>query len=288
MSEVRKPYVKLWAAEALLSDNLADLSDHEERIYWRLLMVASLEEERWFTHETPGLHRKCCTTSAKFARAVTKFISFGMVERTDDGRIFIVNGPKWNEATDRKRAPSDSPEATRERQSRHRETRRHEDVTSRDIAVSRGHIEKEKEKEKEEEKEEERAGARVPTAGAAGDDLPIEAREIRDLVLSRLPTKFQRDALVWEEATQFGQDFAGMHTEVCTAIEECRRTPESKGGGVLPFPQRLRRYLPPPTATVQRFVESGLFSPTGVYVGKPVWEDEADAAAQSPAPQVAS
>jgi hypothetical protein len=56
----------------------------------------------------------------------------------------------------------------------------------------------------------------------------------------------------------------------------------------------LRRYQAegwadkPPAATVQRFVESGLFSPTGVYVGRPVWEDEAEAAAQSPAPQVAS
>jgi hypothetical protein len=139
----------------------------------------------------------------------------------------------------------------------------------------------------EESRGEDRTGEDPPAAGAADDDLPLDAREIRDLVISKLPPRYQRDPLTWEEAEQLGQDYAGQHTEVCVAIEECRRTPEKAGGG-LPFPQRLRRFLPPPTATVQRFVESGLFSPTGVYVGKPVWEDEADAAAQSPAPQVAS
>ena len=106
------------------------------------------------------------------------------------------------------------------------------------------------------------------------DDLPLDAREIRDLVLSKLPTRYQRDPLTWEEAEQLGQDYAGQHTAVCVAIEECRRTPEKAGGG-LPFPQRLRRFLAPPAATVQRFEERGLFSPTGEYVGRPVWEDEA-------------
>lgn len=224
MSELRKPYVKLWAAEALLSDDLASLSDLEERVYFRLLMVASLEENRWTTRETPGLYRKCMTTGPKFARAITTLERLGMVERVGDDQLFVVNGPKWNEGTDRKRYPSDSPEATRERQSRSRQER----VTSRDSVVSRVHIEEEKEKEEEKEEELEEEA-----------DSSSGEREIFSTALAKLPTKFQYDARTIDEMRDFARDYAGCHTELADAIQLCRRNNE------LCFPGNLRKYMPP-------------------------------------------
>ena len=156
MSELRKPYIKLWAAETLLSDDMASLSDHDERVFWRLMMVASLEEERWITRETPGLHRKCVTTAPKFTRAIANLEAFGMVKRLDDGRLFVVNGKKWNEDTDRARYPSDSPERVKERVTRFRNGKRNEDVTSGNDSLQndvttpyRDRVREEKEKEEE-------------------------------------------------------------------------------------------------------------------------------------------
>lgn len=184
MSELRKPYIKLWAAETLLSDDMASLTDHEERVFWRLMMVASLEEERWITRETPGLHRKCVTTAQKFARAIAKLEAFGMVKRLDDGRLLVVNGKKWNEDTDRTRYPSDSPERVKERVGRFRNGKRNEDVTSGNDSLQNAvttPYRKEKEKEKEKEQE--------PTAAVLEDEPSKKERQVGNLIRS------------WENAT---------------------------------------------------------------------------------------
>ena len=186
MADPRKPYVKIWAAETLLSDDMNSLSDHEERVFFRLMLVASLEETRWITRDTPGLHRKCLTTSPKFARVVARLEALGMVERLSDGRLFVVNGHRWNEQTDRAKAPSDSAEATRERQSRARAAKRHEGVTRRDVSLSRAYIEEEKEEEKEEEI------ALVTSAPTAALEEPEQSED--DLAVGRLCRS-------WENAT---------------------------------------------------------------------------------------
>lgn len=71
------------------------------------------------------------------------------------------------------------------------------------------------------------------------DPLPLEVREVRDMVMAALPGKYQRDELTWQEADQFARDFAGMQREVGEAIAAFRRT--EKG---LPFPQKLRQLMP--------------------------------------------
>lgn len=78
-----------------------------------------------------------------------------------------------------------------------------------------------------------------PSATAAEDELPLEVREIRDTVLLALPERLRRDPGVRSEAEQFARDFAGRHEEVAAAIAACR----SAGPG-LPFPQRLRQFMP--------------------------------------------
>lgn len=87
--------------------------------------------------------------------------------------------------------------------------------------------------------------------GRDGDTTPPPAvTEIRDLVLSKLSGKFQRDPVTFDEAEQLGRDFAGEHLRVAEAIETCRRTSEALGGGI-PFPQRVRRFLEPPPTPAQ-------------------------------------
>lgn len=79
----------------------------------------------------------------------------------------------------------------------------------------------------------------VPDASAPEDDLPPDVREIRDTVMSKLPSKFSRDDGVWDEALSFAKDYAGQHEELARAIAEVRRQPN-----MLPFPGNLRRYMP--------------------------------------------
>lgn len=97
--------------------------------------------------------------------------------------------------------------------------------------------------------------------GTPSDELSPAVREIRDLILSKLPPMNARDPLTWDEAEQFATDFAGQHREVSAAIAECRRTPAADGGG-LPFPQKLRRFMPDnrPKKKGPYYGEEGIFA----------------------------
>ena len=55
MPKASSPWFKVWAADTLLSDDLADLTDHEERIRWRLLCVEHDLGQlfRWIANDTP-------------------------------------------------------------------------------------------------------------------------------------------------------------------------------------------------------------------------------------------
>ena len=68
---------------------------------------------------------------------------------------------------------------------------------------------------------------------------PQSIVEIRDLVLSKLSPRFQRDPAVWDEAEQFAADFEGRYSDVAHAIAEFRRNEQGP-----PFPQKLRKYMP--------------------------------------------
>lgn len=93
----------------------------------------------------------------------------------------------------------------------------------------------------------------VGVASPPDDPLPLAVTEVRDMVMAALPGKWQRDPLTWQEAEQFGRDFAGKQRETGEAIEAFRRTESG-----LPFPQKLRKFMPggsqpaasPPKATL--------------------------------------
>lgn len=70
------------------------------------------------------------------------------------------------------------------------------------------------------------------------DDVPLDVREIRDTVMSKLSSKHQRDPIRWDEALSFARDYPGKYTELSEAIDECRRANE------IPFPWNLRKYMP--------------------------------------------
>ena len=151
MTELRQQWFKIWASEALLSDDLDELTDHEERVWWRVVMVASLEEPRWFFIPTAKTAQKCHTTERKMQLATAKFVRLGMLSCVQDGIYFVANGPKWNENTERRRKPSDSPEAIRERVARHRNALRNAEGNA--LLKNSNAAHKEEEEEEEEEKE---------------------------------------------------------------------------------------------------------------------------------------
>lgn len=208
---VSNDWFKVWPAKALISDDLDSLNDHEERVWWRLLMVASLEDERWSVAITSRLAVKCRSTPEKLSKAVNKFADLGMV-RIEGGVAFVVNAHKFNENSNKKRYPSDEPARIKERVTTHRRARNEgvtsdetSDVTTRYTENETSRVtsfvttptraqEEEEEKEKEEEEEEDlRAGASQPAPASRspgkGDDpvvLAPKERAIREADLVRL------------------------------------------------------------------------------------------------------
>lgn len=197
MSVSSQGWFKHWAAESLLSDDLAELTDHEERVWWRLLSAASLEDERWRVRVTPRLATKCASTPAKLTKALATFKARSMV-RIEGDVAFLISGARWNEDTNNK-PPSASAEATRERKRLERERKRleemsrdvtrdsHEDVTtSVTSGVSRDshdHKEEEKEKEEEQEPRPRRGRSAKPPADAL---VPSEIRYLTAADIERL------------------------------------------------------------------------------------------------------
>ena len=193
-----REWFKVWPKAALISDDLDALNDHEERIWWRLLMVASLEDERWTVANTGRLAAKCKSTPAKLAKALNKFMELGMV-RIQGGTVIIANAARYNEDSNRpRRYPSAAPEAVRERVARHRQQAREEDsndpcnespvtsVTSRysnDVttAVTTATRAREEEEEKEKEEEVRRVPARSRSPQRSGPE-PMTAGERQKLV----------------------------------------------------------------------------------------------------------
>lgn len=226
-----KPYFKVWAAEALLSDDLDELTDHERTVWFFLMCVTSLEEPRWTVGVTPNLAKKCKSTPPKMDAALKHMASLGMVT-LENNVVTIANASRWNEETERKRKPSDSPEKIRERVTRHRKadetphvTRYMEDETP-DVTPGNAAY-KEKEREKEEEREEN--GVTPPA--------PPE-RDLAETVISKLPTSYRHDDLAREECYQFARDYPGMFAETARAIEAVRRQGEAC------FPRNLRKHMP--------------------------------------------
>jgi hypothetical protein len=98
-----QPWFKVWAKASLGSLDLNSLLDHEERIWWRLLCVASEEEERWHvTMAAPALARFCATTPPKLTAALALFTRKGMLT-ADPGGWWVTNWEKYQETPEAKR-----------------------------------------------------------------------------------------------------------------------------------------------------------------------------------------
>lgn len=178
-------WFKHWASSSLLSNDLYELTDHEERIWWRLLAFASLEDPRWSARVTALLAEKCRSTPAKMGKALATFESKGMI-LLEGGCAFLINAHRWNEESNN-RPPSASAEAARARKAAQRERDRerdmsqgvtrdgHELVTSDMSRDSHDHKEEEKEKEEEQEKIPRKRGA-----SAKPESVPFEEEDLRE------------------------------------------------------------------------------------------------------------
>lgn len=109
-------WFKVWGREVLASIDLNSLTDHEERVWWRLLAAASTEEPRWTIQVTPVLARFCVSTPARLRAAIDTFERRGMV-RFEGGYITFVNAEKYQE----------TPAAKRKREQRERDRNRDSD-----------------------------------------------------------------------------------------------------------------------------------------------------------------
>ena len=165
-----RPFFKIWAAEALLSDDLDALTDHERSIWLFLLCAASLESPRWHARVTPNLARKCKTTEPKLRSALAKMSDLGMVV-FDGSAIHMHTAERWNEETYSK-PPSASPERVRERVAKHRNDRRNEGsndpVTTPGNDVKRADVTGNKREEIREKKQEEEVREKTSDDGDSG------------------------------------------------------------------------------------------------------------------------
>jgi hypothetical protein len=109
-------WFKVWGREVLASIDLNSLTDHEERVWWRLLAAASNEEPRWTIEVTPVVARFCASTPARLGAALATFERRGMI-RQEGNCVTFVNAEKYQE----------TPAAKRKREQRERDRARDSD-----------------------------------------------------------------------------------------------------------------------------------------------------------------
>lgn len=206
-----QPWLKLYASETLLSESLAQLTAEEERTWWRLLCNASLSDERFSAQITPALAKKCLSTPKKFPVALRRMAELGMIslELSENGEPIayaIVNAERYQGRA------SDSNEASRERQRRHRAQDGHamSRVTGRDMSRGRHAVEEEKEEERDrdQEREEEGRGEQITPRDAApprprDSQIPMP-RMVASVRRSELPAAepTPEDVALWNRARE--------------------------------------------------------------------------------------
>lgn len=91
----RRQWFKHWIS-ALMSDDLAALSDHEERVWWRLLAAASKRDD-WAVVESPLLATLCASTPAKLHAAIVRLAELDMVTLRGS-QVTITNWKVYQES----------------------------------------------------------------------------------------------------------------------------------------------------------------------------------------------
>jgi len=225
-------WFKVWGREVLASVDLRSLTDHEERVWWRLMAAASCEEPRWTIEESPALAQFCASTPPKFAAALRTFESRRMVSR-DGSLITLANAEKYQE----------TPEARRKREQRERERG---SVTShgqtRDMSqdkrvtshvTSHGHVRgiaiaREAEAEAE-------ADLSAAAESGGGEIIDIGFRDRYGTLVTAFGGRV--DERVADEFRQMANDYT--QGQINEAITLARR---SKSGQL--YPSRISRFLP--------------------------------------------
>src|SRR5689334_7259706 len=100
-------WFKHWAKKSLGSADLNSLTDHEERVWWRFLSVASSQEDRWTVRLSLKLTLEaiafsCHSTPAKLKAALARFEAMGMLSAIDGGWV-VTNWEKHQETPEAKR-----------------------------------------------------------------------------------------------------------------------------------------------------------------------------------------
>lgn len=214
-----QPWFKVWAKASLASGSLNRLTDHQERVWWRLLMVAATEEPRGSVSlPIDVLSRLCASTPAKCRDVLRVFVAFEMIE-LDGAVITISNWDKYQytpgarrvrKHRDKKRAPTVTSNVTRNAPS-------NADVTV-EVRGKRSDL--------------------PPSGGSAPDgadhDGPFGDR-YGSLVDAFGGNISQRLA---DEFTQIAEDWTDLKV-IQEAIRTCQRLNKRS------YPSEVRKYLPP-------------------------------------------
>jgi len=223
------PWFKHWGKESLGSSDLNALSDHEERIWWRLLAVGCGQPERWHINvPREALARLCASTPTKFAAALVTFERRGMVS-LESGEVFLVNAQKYQE----------TPEARRKRMQRERDA----GVTSHGTGHGQtaGHVTGTVPQNVTGEERREKKDTPVVPIDAPDEDTDIGFRDRYGTLVTNLGG---RD-LTASNARKF-QDIAEDFTqaEIDQAIKQCNHE------GLRGWPNDIARFLPKRAAVV--------------------------------------
>lgn len=176
-----QPWFKHWGKESLASPDIQSLTDHEFRVWWSLLEVASIQPERWTIRlSRPVLARMCGSSPDKLKKALREIEKRRMVLVDEaNGTITICNWQRYQ----------DSPEAARKRKQRQEQAGQVTDMSRTRPGKDAGHVTPNVTGEERGKRKEERLVAAVAaTSAAAGTDEPDEDA-IRDAITA------------WTEAT---------------------------------------------------------------------------------------
>lgn len=111
VSDHEQQWLKVWGSKALASTDLRRLSDHEYRVWWQLVFIASGASPRWridVPHDL--LARMCDSNPTRLTKALSTLEALRMITR-DGAGLLITNAEKYQE----------TPEARRKRRQRERE-----------------------------------------------------------------------------------------------------------------------------------------------------------------------
>lgn len=235
-----QPWFKHWAKQSLASSDIQTLTDHQFRVWWSLVEIASIQADRWTIRMArKDLARMCASTPDKLGKVLKELSQREMIEMDGLDRITITNADKYQDTPDaaRKRRERERAQAGQVTdKSRTRPRTSHGPVTANVTGEERG-------QRKEERVAASEASAPPPPAtGSLRESLPPAIREVADELAMAIPSS-RMDADTYEGLVQVAQEYPA--DTIREARAQLRR--ERK----LPYPSNLYAILRPPKPVVQ-------------------------------------